>query len=155
MVRRRGRVWRRRLVSNQTFGECPWKRSQEMARETFHQQLRQLEEQILSMGSMVEKAIGRSVDALISGNSLLAQQVIAADDEIDARRYDIENQCLQVLATQQPMAVDLRSVAATLSIATDLERMGDHAEGIAHLTQRMTEEYPVKPPSGLTPMAER
>jgi phosphate transport system protein len=126
-----------------------------MPRETFHVLLTQLEEQILSMGSMVEKAVGRAMDSLIGGNSLLAQHVIDADNEIDAKRYEIENQCLQLLATQQPLATDLRIVAATLSIATDLERMGDHAEGIAHLTQRMSEEFAVKPPAALMPMANR
>src|SRR4051812_35714317 len=123
-----------------------------MPRESFHHHLRRLEELILGMGSMVEKALSRSMDALGSGNGVVAQQVIDGDNEIDNRRYAIENECLELIATQQPMASDLRTIAAVLSIATDLERMGDHAEGIAHLTHRMAEEYPVKPPAGLEPM---
>ncbi len=126
-----------------------------MARETFHYHLRQLEEYILGMGSMVTKALSRAMSALVVGNGVLAQQVIDADSEIDSKRYEIENECLLLIATQQPLASDLRTIAAVLSIATDLERMGDHAEGIAHLTLRMAEEYPVKPPVGLEPMADR
>ncbi len=73
-----------------------------MAREEFQRLLHQLEEQILAMGSMVDKALGRSMDALLSANSQLAQQVIDADEEIDDQRHAIEAECLQLIATQQP-----------------------------------------------------
>ena len=132
-----------------------WKVRQHMPRETFHQQLRQLDEQILTMSSMVEKALGRAMTALATTSGLLAQQVIDGDSAIDQLRFEVETDCLLLIATQQPLALDLRTVAATLSIATDLERMGDHAEGIARLTQRMVDEFPLKPPPGLAPMADR
>ncbi|GAC1438151.1 MAG: phosphate signaling complex protein PhoU [Chloroflexota bacterium] len=106
------------------------------------------------MGSMVEKSLSRVMSALTTTNGLLAQEVVDGDDAIDRQRYRIEHSCLMLIATQQPLASDLRTVTGILSIATDLERMGDHIEGIAHLSQRLAGEFPVKAPPGLATMAD-
>lgn len=126
-----------------------------VARDDFQLLLQQLDEDVLAMGSMVDKALSRAMDALVGAHSPLALQVIADDTEIDRKRTEVETACLHVLATQQPLASDLRLIAAILTIATDLERMGDHAEGIAHLTVRLRAEHPVKPPPALPAMAAR
>jgi phosphate transport system protein len=97
------------------------------------------------MGSLVESAIERSVQALKDRDADLAQQVINDDKEINQLRYSIEEQCLQLIATQQPAASDLRVVIAATHIAVELERMADHAEGTAEITQRIYQEPLLKP----------
>src|SRR5947209_13089365 len=111
-----------------------------MTREHYSELLRELDQQILAMGELVRGTIGQCLDALESRNVELAQSLIAGDSQIDERRYEIENQALLLIATQQPLAGDLRTVAAILTIATELERIGDYCEGIAKLTLRMAAE---------------
>lgn len=107
-----------------------------LLREHYDQQLRGLQSDLLRMGAMVESAIGRSVEALKGQDVDLARQVIADDDLIDRAQYALEEKALMLIATQQPLARDLRGISAAISIASELERMGDYAEGIAEITLR-------------------
>ncbi|GAC1443971.1 MAG: phosphate signaling complex protein PhoU [Chloroflexota bacterium] len=111
-----------------------------MTREHYDVLLRQLDDQVLYLGELVTDAIGHCVDALERLDVETAQHLIAADNDIDDKRYEIENRALLLIATQQPLAGDLRTVAAILTIATELERIGDYCEGIAKLTLRMAAE---------------
>jgi phosphate transport system protein len=121
----------------------------------FHKKLMGIQDDVLIMGSMVEKAIGRSMDALKQRDMELAQQVVADDSKINEKRYEIEEKCVQLIATQQPMAGDLRTIIAVLSITSELERIGDHAEGIANIALQIGDEPPVKPLVDLPRMAEK
>ncbi len=116
-----------------------------MVRELFNKELQRVQEEMLVMASMVEKAIQRSVEALKSRDQKLAQEVINDDFKINQQRFGIEEECLLLIATQQPIASDLRIIAAVLNIITDLERMGDHAEGIAKIVTMTGDEPPLKP----------
>ena len=107
-----------------------------MPRVYFEQQLQRLQEQLLQLASMVEAAIRHAIEALQQQDVTLARQIIAADDLIDATQYALEEQALTLIATQQPLASDLRTISAVISIASELERMGDYAEGIAEITIR-------------------
>ena len=100
---------------------------------------------LLRLGSMVEAAIDRSVAALKQRDGSLAQQVIDDDKQINQLRYKIEEECLTLIATQQPTAHDLRAIVAATHIAVELERMGDHAAGIASITLRMLDQALLKP----------
>lgn len=116
-----------------------------MPREHYHQELARLQEEMLVMASMVDRALQRAVDALRSRNVKQAEEVVNDDFKINQQRYGIEERCLLLIATQQPLASDLRQIAAILSIITDLERMGDHAEGIGKITIIIGDEPPLKP----------
>ena len=124
-------------------------------RMVFHRKLRKIQDDILVMGSMVEKAISRSIEALKKGDLTLAQQVIADDLKINDKRFDIEENCIQLVATQQPMASDLRIIICMLNIITELERIGDYAEGIARIVVMIGDEPPLKPLIDLPRMAEK
>src|SRR5437868_1459899 len=126
-----------------------------MTREHYAELLHKLDEQVLEMGELVATTIGRCVDTLESLDVAEAQRLIEADTEIDDRRYQIERQALLLIATQQPLAGDLRTVAAILTIATELERIGDYCEGIAKLTLRMAAEPVAAPLSDIRAMANR
>jgi phosphate transport system protein len=126
-----------------------------MARKAFDQELRQLEERLQEMGRLVEEALVASVDALKGRDLEAARQIIEADRALNDRRYAIQQETLVVIATQQPMAVDLRTLAAVLEIATELERIGDYAKGIATITIRMGTEPFVKPLVDIPRMAEK
>jgi phosphate transport system protein len=116
-----------------------------MAREQFHTELRSLEQEILRMGALVEEQMARAVQSLSERNLELADRVIADDDVVDALEMDIERRCLRLLALQQPMARDLRTISTALKIITDLERMADHAADIAKVTKRLAAEELIKP----------
>lgn len=116
-----------------------------MPRELFQKELHAVQESMLVMASMVEKAIERSVAALKTRDVVLAQRVIEDDLKINHQRFGIEDECLLLIATQQPIASDLRIVVAVFNIITDLERMGDHAEGIAKIVILTNGEPPLKP----------
>ncbi len=109
---------------------------------------------MLALAMRVETAMGRSVTALSEGDVGLANEVIADDVKINDKRYDIEETCLELIATQQPLASDLRTIASVLHIVVDLERMGDHAEGIARVALMMSGEPPLMPYDGIRQMAE-
>jgi phosphate transport system protein len=104
---------------------------------------------------MVEKSIYRSMEALKKRDLELARQVIADDSEIDRTRYDIEEKCVELIVTQQPVASDLRVIVAVLNIIVDLERIGDHAEGIAKIAVMIGNEPPLKPLIDLPRMAQK
>ncbi|MBN1863049.1 MAG: phosphate signaling complex protein PhoU [Dehalococcoidales bacterium] len=123
-------------------------------RTIFHRRLREIQNDVLAMGSMVEKAIDRSVTALKQRDLKLAQEIIDNDQMIDRRRFEIEENCVELIATQQPMASDLRTIICVLSIITELERIGDHAEGIAKIVIMIGNEPPLKPLIDIPRMAE-
>lgn len=100
-------------------------------------ELVELNQSILALGSMVDTAIGNAIEALITNDAALARNVIAGDAEINRLRFHVEERAYIVLATQQPMARDLRSVIAAMHFAIELERIGDHAAGIARIVTRM------------------
>lgn len=126
-----------------------------MPRESFERHLHQLQDEVLILGSMVEKAIDRSMEALRKRDLELAKQVVADDLIINRKRFDIEERCIELIGTQQPMASDLRIIVAVLNIIVDLERMADHAEGIANITLMIGDEPPLKPLVDLPRMAKK
>lgn len=126
-----------------------------MPRTSFERHLHELHDEVLILGSMVEKAISRSVESLKKRDLEQAKQVIAADTEIDMKRYEIEEKATQLIVTQQPMASDLRIIIAVLHIIVDLERIADHAEGIAKIAIMIGDEPPLKPLIDIPRMAER
>ncbi len=125
-----------------------------MIRTAYIEQQRGLQDNVITLGSMTEKAIGRAVEALRNQDSDLALRVIEGDQAINQLRWEIENDVLTILATQGPMARDLRRITAAMMIATELERMADHAEGIAVLTRRTAEEPLLKPLVDIPRMAD-
>jgi phosphate transport system protein len=116
-----------------------------MPRETFDGQLTRTLDDLLLMGTMVEEAIEKAVQALIKRDVALAQQVIDGDERVNQALHNIEENCEVLIATQQPMATDLRFLLATYNIANELERIGDYAEGIARLAIRLADEPQLKP----------
>jgi phosphate transport system protein len=114
-------------------------------RESFDRHLHELQDDLLVMGSMVEKALERSMEALKNRNLEMAHQVIEDDTKINQKRFDIEEKCVELIATQQPMASDLRVIIAVLNIIVDLERIADHAEGNAKIAVMIGNEPPLKP----------
>ncbi len=116
-----------------------------MTREAFERDLRQLQDDVVQMGVKAGEAIHRAVEALKARDVALAERVIAADDRIDAAHLELEQRCMRLLATQQPMAGDLRMIASVFAITIDIERMADHAEGISRATKRLGSEPLVKP----------
>ncbi|NJN95856.1 MAG: phosphate signaling complex protein PhoU [Anaerolineales bacterium] len=114
-------------------------------RVAFTQALNELRDDVLRMGSMVDTAIDHAVRALKEGDLVLAGQITAEDNKINELRFKIEEHCVNLFARQQPVASDLRAIMSAMNIALDLERMGDHAKGIAVIVQRMGGEPPLKP----------
>src|ERR1700694_2193462 len=109
-------------------------------RQNFVYSLQQLQNRITGMGDMVDNALRLSVESLKLRPHVLAQQVIAADAEVNRERLAIEEEALTLIATQSPVAQDLRLIAAIMYISTELERMGDHAKGIARINEMMGDE---------------
>ncbi len=127
-----------------------------MPRELFEKELAELQDDVLILGSMAEKAVVDSVEALRSADLEWSQRIIEEDLAINKKRFDIEEQALFVIASQQPLATDLRAVMSALMIITDLERIGDHAEGIASINLRLGEAEDVPRRMGYIPaMADR
>jgi phosphate transport system protein len=124
-------------------------------RTAFHKKLREIQDDILAMGSMVSKAILHSIDALKNRDLELARQIIADDQKINGKRFEIEEKCIQLIATQQPMASDLRTIIAILNITTEIERIGDYAVGIARIVIMIGDEPPLKPLIDIPRMAEQ
>ncbi len=114
----------------------------------------QIRDDLLRMGSLVDQAIDRAVQALNDRDVVLAQQVVDDDIHINSLRYTVEEGCLHVFATQQPMARDLRALIAAMNIGIELERMGDHAEGIAKIVLMLADEAPLKPYIDIPRMAQ-
>ena len=104
---------------------------------------------------MVTKATMLAIEALQNRDLALAKQIIADDDKINRKRFDIEEKCIQLIATQQPMASDLRTIVAVLNIITELERIGDYAAGNAKIAIMIGNEPPLKPLIDIPRMAEK
>jgi phosphate transport system protein len=122
-------------------------------RSAFDQELEELRDNVLLLGSMVDTAINRSIQALKERNQVQAQQIIADDEKINQLRFKIEEKCLGLIARQQPAARDLRFIVAAMNIVLDLERMADHAAGIATIVLRMGDAPLLKPLIDLPRMA--
>jgi phosphate transport system protein len=116
-----------------------------MARETFERELKRLQDEILMLGSMVEEALKAAVTGLKKQDLEQSRHLIAGDKLINQKRFAIERDTLVLIATQQPMARDLRTLAAILEISTELERMGDYAKGIAKINLMIGHEPLIKP----------
>jgi phosphate transport system protein len=114
--------------------------SQPHARHAFYDELKQLEHDLLEMGSRAESMVSQAVDSLYRLDTTLAKEVILRDDEIDDRDLAIEGQCLRLLALQQPMASDLRIVGTAMKMITDIERIGDLAVDIAKICLKIDKE---------------
>jgi phosphate transport system protein len=126
-----------------------------LSRSGFHRELERLQDEVLVLGSMVEKAVTRSVDALRTRDTVTARAIETEDVLINRKRFEIEEASLLQIATQQPMASDLRRLAAVLQIVTDLERMGDYAAGIAHICVEIGDQPHIKPLIDIPRMAEK
>jgi phosphate transport system protein len=125
-----------------------------MTREQYIHQLKDLRSSVVAMASMVDKAINNAVAALVQRDLSLAQQVVTEDGAINEHRWQTEEQALLLIATQAPMAKDLRTIAAAIHIVTDLERMADHAAGIAKIAIQTADQAPLKPLIDIPRMSE-
>lgn len=123
-------------------------------RETFDRDLEQLKQDLLRMGDLVDTAIRQAIEALQARSAEQAEAVVVSDNAIDALHLELEDRCLRLMATQQPMAKDLRMIAAIWTMTIDLERMGDHAEDIARITRRIAEQPLLKPLIDIPRMAD-
>jgi len=123
-------------------------------RTAFHQHLREVEDDVITMKNMVAKAIGRAIEALQKRDLTLAHQIIADDAQINKQRFSIEDKCIGLIATQQPVANDLRFIVAVLNMIVELERIGDYADGIAKIVIMIGDEPPLKPLIDIPRMGE-
>jgi phosphate transport system protein len=121
---------------------------------SFSKGFQEIQDKILTMGDMVTKEINRSIEALKKRDLKTAHQIIAADAKIDELRYAIEDMCIELVGTQKHKTNDLRVIVAVLSITTELERIGDYAEGIAKIVVMIGDEPPLKPLIDIPRMAE-
>ncbi len=126
-----------------------------MTRQLFEKTLRELTDEILIMGSMVEKAVSRSVEALRVRDTTMSECVVHDDVLINRKRYEIEERCILTMGLQSPVAADLRALVAILFIATELERIADHAEGIGRINLLLGEELVPRPLGDIAEMADR
>jgi phosphate transport system protein len=123
-------------------------------RETFDRQLQEILDEVLMLGSMVEQAVRGSVEALKNRSLEDSRRIYHEDRAINEKRYEIEHNALTLIATQQPMARDLRLLAAILEIITELERIGDYGKGIARISMMLGKDPLVKPLVDIPHMAE-
>ena len=126
-----------------------------MLRADLDRQLNQLQQEVTSLAGIVEKATLRAIDALKTRDLAESRQVIKEDDYIDQKRYEVEERCVDLIATQQPMAGDLRNIIALMHISVELERMGDYAEGISKISLLMGPNPPLKPLIDIPKMSDR
>ena len=122
-------------------------------RTSFVRALRDLQDEVLALGSMVDKAIERSIESLRRLDHQVAREIIHDDQQIDQKRFQIENHAIELIATQQPMARDLRTIVAVVNIVDELERMGDYAEGIAKIALMHSDQPLVTPLPEVSRMA--
>jgi phosphate transport system protein len=125
-----------------------------MLRKTFEHEIQQVKDDVLLLGSMVEQAILSSVDSLKKRDLKAAQKILDDDRLINMKRFEIENKLMILIATQQPMAHDLRLLASCMEIISELERMGDYAKGIANINMRMGDAPLLKPLIDVPRMAQ-
>jgi phosphate transport system protein len=123
-------------------------------RRSFHHELDRLEARIVDMGELVKSRLGEALRALSEKNMTLARAVAQGDDEVNDLELEIEQQCLRLLALQQPLASDLRRISTVLKLITDLERMGDHAKDISRAVLRIGDEPLMKPLVDIPRMGE-
>jgi phosphate transport system protein len=126
-----------------------------MVRKTFESEMQQVKDNVLILGSMVEKALLDSVEALKKRDIKAAEKIFLEDKEINTKRFEIENHLMVLIATQQPMAHDLRLLASTMEIISELERMGDYAKGISNINIRMGDAPLLKPLIDVPRMAQK
>jgi phosphate transport system protein len=126
-----------------------------MAREKLETQIRLIQDEVLLLARMVEGAILDATQALCRQDVVLAQRICENDQEINGKRYAIENAILILIATQQPIAHDLRNVAAMLEVINELERIGDYAKGICKVTRRLDRAQIIIPAHEFDKMAEQ
>lgn len=126
-----------------------------MIRKTFENELQEVKDEILVLGSMVEQAILDTVEALKKRDLEESRKILASDREINKKRFELENKLMVLIATQQPMAHDLRLLASSMEIIGELERMGDYAKGIANINIRMGDEPLLKPLIDVPRMAQK
>ena len=124
-------------------------------REEFDLKLTGLEKEVEALAAFVSDAINRAVEALKNRDIAASQEVVDFDDYIDDKQSEIEDRCIHLIATQQPVAKDLRAIIALLHIAVELERMGDYAEGIGKISLAIGNEQTLKPLIDIPRMAER
>ena len=123
-------------------------------RTAFQQNLKKLQDELFSMSGLVTESIDRSVKALKEKDIETAEQIRKDDIHINNLRWEIEEKCIQLMATQQPVATDLREIIAVLNIIAELERIGDYAEGIAKIVIKLGDQPPVKPYIDIPRMTE-
>ena len=121
---------------------------------SFEKGFQEIQDKIVAMGDMVIKEIHRSIEALKKRDLKMAHQVIAADAKIDELRFNIEDKCIELVGAQKTKTDELRVIVAVLSIITELERIGDYAEGIARIVVMIGDEPPLKPLIDIPRMAE-
>jgi len=126
-----------------------------MVRADFERNLKLLQEELLLLGGLVEKAIMDSIQALKDRDLELSHKIVSQDDIIDTKTNQIEEKAIDLIATQQPIAIDLRTLMSVIHISVELERMGDYAEGIGKIGIMMGDEPPVKPLVDIPRMADK
>jgi phosphate transport system protein len=126
-----------------------------MLRKTFESEIQLVKDNVIVLGSMVEQAIINSVETLKKRDIKGSEQILLNDQEINKKRFEIENELMVLIATQQPMAHDLRLLASCMEIISELERMGDYAKGIANINIRMGDEPLLKPLIDIPRMAQK
>ncbi|MBI01248.1 MAG: phosphate transport system regulatory protein PhoU [Chloroflexi bacterium] len=124
-----------------------------MVRADFDRNLKLLQEELLLLGGLVEKAIVDAIEALKTRDIELSHKVVSQDDIIDQKTNQIEEKAIDLIATQQPIAIDLRTLMSVIHISVELERMGDYAEGIGKIGVMMGNDPPVKPLVDIPKMA--
>src|SRR5580765_7803049 len=110
-----------------------------MARQTFHQELREIEEAVIQMAALVEREVARAIQALSQRDTVLATAIVSSDNDVNEMQRGIRNRSIGVMALQAPVARDLRELVTIQLVINELERMGDHAVGIAKQTMRIRE----------------
>jgi phosphate transport system protein len=125
-----------------------------MTRITFSHEIQDLRDDVVAMASMVDKAIARSIESLRRQDVQLARDVVASDRAINHHRWKVEEQALLLIATQAPMAGDLRTISSAIHIVTELERMGDHAAGTSRIVIQTADEPLLKPLVDIPRMAD-
>lgn len=126
-----------------------------MTREAYHKSLNELQDELMQLASMAGNALTKAMTALKDRDLAASKKIVIADAEVNRKRFEIEEKCIRLIATQQPMAVDLRILATIINIVTDLERIGDHAEGIAKISLSIGQAQLVKPLIDLPRMADK
>lgn len=115
-----------------------------MTRQLFDAELQELETKVLAMASIVEGMVADAVESLWRGDLKRAEQVLRRDDEVDQIDVEIESNCLRLIALQQPMGSDLRTIGTIMKMITDIERIGDYAVDIAKAARKLRDEPPVE-----------